>query len=150
MTKEISSYLNRFGGFAERGGVWEVSCMMKMPAQYACVAENEMMYLDGGATVRLDLDDFSWKQLGENWFKSVGNKFLSKALNSMFDFDWVLPSFNFFGSSSSTFGSDEVSEAQEQMKQSFVRAGQFMVQTLGFVAALYVLGTGAAKVRVSI
>lgn len=122
--------------------------MMKMPAQYACVAENEMMYLDGGATVRLDLDDFSWKQLGENWFKSVGNKFLSKALNSMFDFDWVLPSFNFAGSSTS--GSDEVSEAQEQMRQSFVRAGQFMVQTLGFVAALYVLGTGAAKVRVSI
>lgn len=148
MAEEISSYLNRFGGFAGRGGVWEVSRMMKMPAQYACVAENEMMYLDGGATVRLDLDDFSWKQLGERWFKSVGNKFLSKALNSMFDFDWVLPSFNFSGSSTS--GSDEVSEAQEQMRQSFVKAGQFMVQTLGFVAALYVLGTGAENVRVSI
>lgn len=148
MTEEISSYLNRFGGFAERGGVWEVSRMMKMPAQYACVAENEMMYLDGGATVRLDLDDFSWKQLGESWFKSVGNKFLSKALNSMFDFDWVLPSFNFSGSSTSA--SDEVSKAQEQMRQSLVKAGQFMVQTFGFVAALYVLGTGAGNVRVSI
>lgn len=119
---------------------------MKMPAQYACVAAPEMEYLTGGAYLRINLEDFSWEQLGESWFRSVGNQFLSKALNSMFDFDWVLPSFNFSsGSSLSGTVSEEEAKAQEQVRQSLVRAGQFMVQTFGFVAALYVLGTGTAR-----
>ena len=110
---------------------------MMMPANYSVIAENEMTYVNGGALIDCFapiMNEGNWKTFNTNLIKIVGNTTMKTFLNSTVG---VLFSGNF---SFKNWG-DALQGAY--WKEDDI--GNTLLSWVGAAAAIYTLGTDAAK-----
>ena len=110
---------------------------MMMPANYSVIAENEMTYVNGGALIDCFapiMNEGNWKTFNTNLIKIVGNTTMKTFLNSTVG---VL----FGGNFSFKNWGDALQGAY--WKEDDI--GNTILSWVGGLAAIYTLGTDAAK-----
>lgn len=129
---------------------------MMMPANFSAVAENELTYVVGGAT----LVDYlapamkaeNWQNVSANVIKIIGNSFLAqyvdKAFNSVFDGKYVPGDFigGVFNTVSHAYnqGYNTYANTQWGAALGILNAGLSIV---GGLAAIYTLGSGSIGIE---
>ena len=131
---------------------------MMMPANFSAVAENELTYVVGGASLVDYLAPVmtaqNWQNVSTNVIKVIGNTFLTKyvdeAFNSVFDGHYV-PG-DFIGGVVSTVthaydkGFHTYQNTQWGAALGILNAG---LSVVGGLAAIYTLGSGSVGLDVS-
>ena len=129
---------------------------MMMPANFSAVAENELTYVVGGAT----LVDYlapamkaeNWQNVSTNIVKIIGNTYLNRTLNgavmSLFDGHYV-PGDLIGGmfktiSNAYTTGSKTMPKGDWGFALGVVNAG---MQVVGLLSSIYTLGSGSIGIE---
>lgn len=110
---------------------------MMMPANYSVIAENEMTYVNGGALIDCFapiMNEGNWKTFNTNLIKIVGNTTMKTFLNSTVG---VL-----FGGN---FSFENWGDALQGAYWKEDDIGNTILSWVGGLAAIYTLGTDAAK-----
>ena len=110
---------------------------MMMPANYSVIAENEMTYVNGGALIDCFapiMNEGNWKTFNTNLIKIVGNTTMKTFLNSTVG---VL-----FGGK---FSFENWGDALQGAYWKEDDIGNTILSWVGGLAAIYTLGTEAAK-----
>ena len=127
---------------------------MMMPANYSVIAENEMIYVDGGKTFIEAVGDVTapiWtidnvKTFSTNLVTIIGNTFLGSTINRTIG---VLFSGNTTWKEVGNIGKNLFGYNVSGTKIEKNNFGDYFMNALGVAAAVYNLGTAEAKNAVS-
>ena len=132
---------------------------MMMPANFSAVAENEMTYVVGGASLDQYLapvmQPSNWANVSTNLIEFVGNSYinayLGKALKTVFSGNYVLGTTwkNVTGDAQDAWNNNTWdSEKDEPKAWGFLNGvANVGLQTVGVLSAIYTLGTSTVGLK---